>query len=91
MINKAKDGLENTLRTNDAIRGKERVCAAEDVITLLSDDNSDSETRNTSSKPATSSNNASTFPAEHSTDNEEKPLKKNHPRPWTSNLGRRLY
>ena len=77
MINEAKDGLEDTLRTNDAIRGEEGVSAAEDAITLLYDDNYDSETRDTSSEPATSSNKASTFPAEHSTDNEETPLKKN--------------
>ena len=55
---------------------EEHVWAAEDAITLLYDDNSGSETRHTSSKPATSYNKASTFPAEHSTDNEETPLKK---------------
>ena len=70
MINEAKDGLKNTLRNNDAIREAERVRAAEEMITLFSDDNSDSETSETSSEPATSSNKASTFPAEHSTDNE---------------------
>ena len=84
MINEAKDGLKNTLRTNDAIREEECVRAVEDVITLSSYDNSDSETSNTSYEPATSSNKASTFQAEHSTDNEETPFKKNHPRPWTS-------
>ena len=34
MINEAKDGLENTLLTNDAIREKERVRAAADAIQL---------------------------------------------------------
>ena len=76
MINEAKEGLKNTLRNNDAIMEEERVRAAEETITLSSDDNSDSETSETSSKPATSSNKASTFPAEHITDNEETPLKK---------------
>ena len=42
MINEAKYGLKNTLRTDDAIREEERVCAAEDAITLSSDDNYDS-------------------------------------------------
>ena len=65
MINEAKDGLKNTLHTNDAIREEERVCMAEDVITLSSDDNSDSESSDTSSEPATSSNKASTLPAKH--------------------------
>ena len=84
MINEAKDGLENTLRTNDSSREEERVCAAKDAITLFSDENYDSETSETSSEPATSSNKASTFTAEHSTDNEETPLKKTHPLSWTS-------
>ena len=53
MINDAKDRLENTLRTNDAIREEERVRAAEDAITLFSDDNYDSETSDISSEPAT--------------------------------------
>ena len=82
-INEAKDGFKNTLRNNYAIREEERVRAAEDAITHSSDDKYDSETSNTSSKPATSSNKASTFPAKHSTDNEETPLKRTHPRPWT--------
>ena len=43
MINEAKDGLENVLRTNDTIREEERVSASADAITLSSDDNSDSE------------------------------------------------
>ena len=57
---------------------------AEETIALFSDDNSDSETSKTSSEPAISSNKASTFTAEHITDNEGTPLKKTHPRPWTS-------
>ena len=84
MINEAKDGLENTLHTNDAITEQECVRASEDVIILSSDDNSDSETSKISSKPAKSSNKASTFPAEHNSDNEETPLKKKHAGPLTS-------
>ena len=73
IINKTKDGLEDTLRTNDAIREGERVRAAEDAISLSSDDNSDSESSNTSSEPATSSNKASILPPKHTNDNEETP------------------
>ena len=72
MINQAKDGLEDTLRTNDASREEERFRSAEDAITLSSDDNSDSESRDTSSKPATSSNKASTLAPKDTNDNEEK-------------------
>ena len=85
MINEAEDVLEGILCTNDASRVEERVRAAENTILLSSDDNYDSETSNTSSEPATSSNKASTLPAKHTNDNEETPLKKTHPRPWTSN------
>ena len=84
MINEAKEGLEYTLRNNYAIREEERVRMAEETIILLSDDNSDSETSEISSEPTTSSNKASTFPAEHNSDNEETPLKKKHAGPWTS-------
>ena len=34
MINEAKDGLEDTLPTNDASREQERVRSAEDAITI---------------------------------------------------------
>ena len=84
MISEAKEVLKNTLRNNDAIRKEERVRMAEETIILSSDDNSDSETSKISSKPANSSNKASTFPAEHNSDNEETPLKKNHAGPLTS-------
>ena len=83
MINEAKEGLEDTLRNNDAIREEERVHMAEETIINLSDDNYDSETSEILSEPATSSNKASTFPAEHNSDNEETPLKKTHAGPWT--------
>ena len=69
-INEAKEGLKSTLRNNDAIREEGHARAAEETITLQSDENSDSETSKTSSEPATSSNKASTFPTEHITDNE---------------------
>ena len=77
MINEAKDGLEDTLRTYDASRKEERVRAAEDAISFSSDDNYDSESSDTSYKPATSSNKASTLPAKHTNDNEETPFRKN--------------
>ena len=41
MINEAKDGLEDTLRTNDASREEELVRASEDDISIPSDHNSD--------------------------------------------------
>ena len=41
MINEAKEGLKNALRNNYAIREGKRVRAAEETITLSSDDNSD--------------------------------------------------
>ena len=68
--------MKNTLRNNYAIREEERVRMAEETIILSSYDNSDSETSEISSKPSKSSNKASTFPAEHNSDNEETPLKK---------------
>ena len=83
MINEAKGGLEDTLRTNDASREEERVQTVEDAISLSYDENSYSETSDTSSELAASYNKASTLPAKHTNDNEETPLKKPHPRPWT--------
>ena len=73
MINEAKEGLKNTLRNNDAIREGERVHMAEETIIISSDKFFDSETSKISSKPVTSSNKASTFPAEHNSDNEKRP------------------
>ena len=84
MINEAKYGLEDTLRTIDASREEERVRSADNEISISSDHNSDSESSNTSSEPATYSSKESTLPAKHTNDNEETPLKQNHPRPWTS-------
>ena len=84
MVNQAKDGLEDTLCTNDSSMEEERVRAAEDAISISSDEISDSESRDTLSEPATSSSKASTLPAKHTNDNEETPLKKTHPQPWTS-------
>ena len=52
-INEVKYGLEETLSTNNSNREKERVRAEADAITLFSDDNYDSERRDTSSEPAT--------------------------------------
>ena len=86
MVNEAKEGFKITLRNNDAIREEERVRMSEERIIILSDDNSDSDTSEISSEPGTSSNKASTFPAKHNSDNEETPLKKNHPQPWTSKM-----
>ena len=55
IINEAKDGLEDQLRINDAIREEESVQAAEDDISIPSDHNSDLESSDTSSEPASSS------------------------------------
>ena len=71
----AKDGLQDQLRNNNVSREEKRVRAAEDVILILYDHNSDSESSDTSSEPASSSSKESTLPAEHTNDNEETPLK----------------
>ena len=76
MMNEAKDGLEDTPRTNDASREEERVRSSENAISLSSDDNYDSKTSDTSSEPATSYNKASTLLAKHTNDNEETLLNK---------------
>ena len=55
MINTAKEGLKDQLRKNDAVREEERDLAAEDVESIPSDHNSDSESIGTSSKPESSS------------------------------------
>ena len=79
MINEAKFGLQEQLRTNDASREEERVQATEDVISTPSDHNSDSESSNTPSKQVSSSFKESILPAKHTNDNEETSLKKSHP------------
>ena len=84
MINKAKENPESTLRHNDeireeervrmdTIREEERVRMAQNAIIILSDDKSDSGRKEIPFKPATSSNKASTFLAEHNSDDEENP------------------
>ena len=78
-INTAKEGLQDQLRKNDAVREEELDQAAEDVETIPSDHNSDSESSGTSSEPASSSSKESTLPAKHTDDNEEYSLKKSHP------------
>ena len=80
MINEAKEGWEDQMRSNDASREQERVRAAEDEISIPSI----SESSDTSSKPASSSSKESILPAKPTNDNEETPLKKTYPRPWTS-------
>ena len=76
MINTAKEGLQDQLRKNDAVREEERDPAAEDVESIPSDHNSDSKSSGTSSKPASSSSKESTLPAKHTDDNEESPFEK---------------
>ena len=75
--------MQDQLRKNDAFREEERYLAAEDVESIPSYHNSDSESSSTSSKPASSSSKESTLSAKHTDDNVETPLKKPHPRPWT--------
>ena len=70
MINTARDGLQDQLCENDELREEERFQAAEDVISVPSYHNSDSESRGTSSEPASSSSKESTLPDEHTDDNE---------------------
>ena len=47
MINTAKEGLQDQLHKNDAVREEERDLAAEDLESIPSDHNSDSESRGT--------------------------------------------
>ena len=77
MINTATERLQDQLRKNDAVRKEERDLAAEDVESIPSDHNSDSESRGTLSEPASLSCKEYTLPAKHTDDNEESPLK-NH-------------
>ena len=74
MINMAKEGLQDQLRKNDAVREEERYLAAKDVESNPFDHNFDSKSSGTSSKPASSSSKESTLSAKHTDDNEEPPL-----------------
>ena len=67
MIDTAKEGLQDQLRKNDAVREEERDVAAADVESIPSDQNYDSESSGTLSKPASSSSKESTLPAKHCT------------------------
>ena len=79
MINTAKGGLQDQLRKNDAVREEERELSAEDVESIPSDHNSDSESSSISFKPESSSSKESILPAKHNDDNKEPPLEKSHP------------
>ena len=70
MINMAKEGLQDQLRKNDAVMEEERYLAAEDMESIPSDHNYDSESSGTSSEPASSSSKESTLAAKHTDDNE---------------------
>ena len=94
MTNEAREEMENTLRHNDAIREEECLRMVQNTIEIpsdslsssysdyllkqFSDDSSDSVTRQIPTKPATSYNKSSTFPAKHKYHNEETPLKQPH-------------
>ena len=54
MINTAKFGFLDRMRDNDQVREEENVQAAEDVESIPSYHNSDSESSRTSSEPASS-------------------------------------
>ena len=54
MINTAKLGFLDRMRDNDQVREEENFQAAEDVESIPSDHNSDSESSRTSSEPASS-------------------------------------
>ena len=74
MINMAKEGLQDQLRKNDAVREEELYLAAEDVESIPSDHNSDSESSGTSSELTSSSSKESTLSAKHTDENEESPF-----------------
>ena len=69
--------MQDQLRKNYAVREEERDLAAEDVESIPSDHNSDSESSGKSSKPASSPSKESTLSAKHTDENEKSPLK-NH-------------
>ena len=71
IINMAKEGFQDQLRKNDTVREEERDLAAEDVESIPSDHNFDSESSGTSSEPMSSSSKESTLSAKHTDDNEE--------------------
>ena len=52
--------------------------SSDDSLETLSDDSSDSGTRQKPTKPVNSYNKSFTFPAKHKSDNEETPLKQPH-------------
>ena len=54
MINTAKDRLLDRLNENDQVREEENAQAAEDMESIPSDHNSDSESSGTSSEPSSS-------------------------------------
>ena len=74
MINMAKEGLQDQLHKNDAVREEERYLSAEDVESIPSDHNYDSESSGTSSKPASSYSKESTLSAKHTDENEKSPF-----------------
>ena len=70
MINMAKEGLQDQLRKNDVVREDERYLAGEDVESIPSDHNYDSESSGTLSEPMSSSSKGSTLSAKYTDDNE---------------------
>ena len=74
MINMANEGLQDQLRKHDAVREEERDLSAEDVESIPSDHNYDSESSGASSKPASSSSKESTLRAKHTDDDEGSPF-----------------
>ena len=84
MINTAKEGLEYLQSRNDAVREEKRYLAAEVVESIPSDQNSDSESSGTTTKPGSSSSKknreqnkrAETNPNKISKEQNEKKLKK---------------
>ena len=79
MINMAKEGLQDQLHKNDAVREEKRYLSAEDVESIPSGHNSDSESSGISSKPASLSSKESTLPAKHTDDNGKSPFEKSNP------------
>ena len=91
--------MEDTLLYNGAIREQECVRMAHNYIEISSDylsssssydsletssdESSDSVKSQKPTKPVTSSNKPSTFPAKHKSDNEETPLKQPHQEAFT--------
>ena len=94
MINTAKEGLQYQLRKNYAVKEEERDLAAEDVESIPSDHNSESESSGTLYKPESSSSKESTLPSKYTDETfskEQNELKMKEVRDFSANTATGQY